>query len=157
METPAELAGKSSMLISRRKSILHLTTLLACLTVAVPVKAQEYSFRYYGTEDGLTNLAVKVLFQDRTGFLWAGTEGGVFRYDGEWFQRYGSAEGLPQEVVLSLGEVPDGSVLAGYRGASINNRAAVSKECHSRAEASIATARFSSTAKGEPSSAPNGD
>jgi len=90
--------------------------ILACLALAAPAMAQQYSFRYYGTEEGLTNLAVKVLFQDRTGFLWAGTENGLFRYDGQQFQRYGPAEGLPREVVLSVGEAPDGSLLAGYRG-----------------------------------------
>jgi signal transduction histidine kinase/CheY-like chemotaxis protein len=90
-------------------------TILACLTLAAPAKAQQYSFRYYGPEDGLTNAAVKVLFQNRRGFVWAGTENGVFRYDGQRFQRYGPVEGLPHDVVLSLGETPDGRVLAGYR------------------------------------------
>ena len=62
-----------------RPSFLRVATILACLTLAAPLEAQQYSFRYYGAEDGLTNAAVKVLFQDRTGFLWAGTENGVFR------------------------------------------------------------------------------
>src|SRR5271169_2468647 len=105
----------SGLPTSRHNSILHFSVALACLAFAVPAAAQEYSFRYYGAEDGLTNLAVKVLFQDRVGFLWAGTENGVFRYDGQRFQRYGPADGLPHEVVLSLGEAPDGSLLAGYR------------------------------------------
>ena len=60
-----------------RASFLRLATIFTCLALAAPVKAQQYSFRYYGTEDGLTNAAVKVLFQDRTGFVWAGTENGV--------------------------------------------------------------------------------
>jgi hypothetical protein len=90
--------------------------ILASLALLAPVKAQQYSFRYYGTEEGLTNLAVKVLFQDRTGFVWAGTENSLFRFDGQRFQRYGTDEGLPRDVVLSLGEAPDGSVLVGYRG-----------------------------------------
>ena len=98
-----------------RRSFVLLTTLLASLTQAGPASAQQYSFRYYGAEDGLTNAAVKVLFQDRTGFVWAGTENGVFRYDGQRFQRYGPVEGLPHDVVLSLGETPDRHVLAGYR------------------------------------------
>ena len=96
-------------------SFWRFAAILACLALAAPVHAQQYSFRYYGAEDGLTNAAVKVLFQDRTGFLWAGTENGVFRYDGRRFQRYGPVEGLPHDVVLSLGETPDGHVLAGYR------------------------------------------
>ena len=75
------------MQLSGRRAVLHLTAILGCLWLPVSVKAQEYSFRYYGQEDGLTSLAVKVLYQDRTGFLWAGTENGLFRYDGLWFQR----------------------------------------------------------------------
>jgi signal transduction histidine kinase/CheY-like chemotaxis protein len=104
-----------NMFVSGRKSVLHLKAILVCLAFSLSAQAQQYSFRYYGAEDGLTNLAVKVLFQDRTGYLWAGTENGVFRYDGQRFLRYGPAEGLPHEVVLSLGEAPDGSLLAGYR------------------------------------------
>ena len=110
------------MVILQRKSLLPLTWILACLAFCFPLKAQRYSFRYSGTEDGLTSVAVKVLFQDRTGFLWAGTENGLFRYDGQRIQRYGPAEGLPQEVVLSLGKAPDGSLLAGYHGGLYQQR-----------------------------------
>src|SRR5579864_8519212 len=99
----------------RVPSLMGLAAVVVGLAMASPVEAQKYSFRFYGAEDGLTNGAVKVLFQDQTGFLWAGTENGVFRYDGQRFQRYGPAEGLPHDVVLSLGEAPDGRVLAGYR------------------------------------------
>ena len=99
-----------------RPSCLRVATILACLTLAAPLEAQQYSFRYYGAEDGLTNAAVKVLFQDRTGFLWAGTENGVFRYDG---QRFRALTGQPRAFLttwsLSLGETPDGRVLVGYR------------------------------------------
>lgn len=94
---------------------MSLAATVICFAVAAPARAQQYSFRYYGTEEGLTSVAVKVLFQDRTGFLWVGTENGLFRYDGQRFQRYGSAEGLPSDVVLSVGEAPDGGLLAGYR------------------------------------------
>jgi diguanylate cyclase (GGDEF)-like protein len=89
--------------------------LLVWLAGAAAVQGQQYSFHYYGAEDGLTNLAVKVLFQDRTGFLWAATENGLFRYDGHRFRHYGAAEGLARDVILSLGEAPDGSLLVGSR------------------------------------------
>jgi signal transduction histidine kinase/CheY-like chemotaxis protein len=98
------------------KAKLSLAATVVCFALAAPVGAQQDSFRYYGPEEGLTSVAVKVLFQDRTGFLWVGTENGLFRYDGQRFQRYGSAEGLPYDIVLSVGEAPDGGILAGYRG-----------------------------------------
>ena len=99
----------------RAKAVLRGAALLVWMAGAAAVEGQQYRFHYYGTEDGLTNLAVKVLFQDRTGFLWAATENGLFRYDGQRFRHYGSVEGLPRDVILSLGEAPDGSLLVGTR------------------------------------------
>jgi ligand-binding sensor domain-containing protein len=104
------------MVISHLKSLRCLAATVVCFALAAPVGAQQDSFRYYGTEEGLTSAAVKVLFQDRTGFLWVGTENGLFRYDGQRFQRYGSVEGLPSDIVLIIGEAPDGRLPAGYRG-----------------------------------------
>ena len=68
MDVPAELADLSEMLISRRKLILRLRVTFVFLAFALPVLAQQYSFRYNRPEAGLTNLAVKVLFQDRGAF-----------------------------------------------------------------------------------------
>ena len=57
--------------------------------------AQQSSFRHYGAAEGLQNLATLSLAQDGRGFLWAGTEGGLYRYDGTRFRLMGAAEGLP--------------------------------------------------------------
>jgi PAS domain S-box-containing protein len=65
---------------------------LACVFSAI---AQEYAFRFYGIAEGLQNLVVLSLAQDRTGYIWAGTEGGLYRYDGTRFRLMGQAEGLP--------------------------------------------------------------
>jgi len=108
-------ADSSDVTLSRGKVGLWGAVLLIWLAGAAVVQGQQYSFRYYGAEDGLTNLAVKVLFQDRTGFLWAATENGLFRYDGHRFRHYGPTEGLARDVILSLGEAPDGAVLVGSR------------------------------------------
>jgi signal transduction histidine kinase/CheY-like chemotaxis protein len=61
----------------------------------VPLKAQQYSFRHYGAAEGLQNMAVLSLAQDGEGYIWAGTEGGLYRYDGTRFRLMGAAEGLP--------------------------------------------------------------
>src|SRR5215472_15700483 len=65
------------------------------LALACPAGAQEYSFRFYGAAEGLQNLVVLSLAQDRTGYIGAGTEGGLYRYDGTRFRLMGQAEGLP--------------------------------------------------------------
>jgi len=64
------------------------------LAFAAAAVAQEYSFRLYGTAEGLQNLVVLSLAQDGDGYIWAGTEGGLYRYDGTRFRLTGAAEGL---------------------------------------------------------------
>src|SRR5713101_4556614 len=77
----------------RANSTLPLAVAL-CLLIAQASFAQSYSFKRYGPDEGLRT-AVNRLFQDRDGFLWVGTSNGLFRYDGDRFQRFGTAEGLP--------------------------------------------------------------
>ncbi len=96
-----------------RERFCRLRILVVALVFAATAGAQQYSFRVYGNDQGLTNLGVKGLHQDKQGFLWVSTEGGVFRYDGERFQSFGAKDGIPPSSGLAFGEAPDGSLLAG--------------------------------------------
>jgi len=87
--------------------------MLALVACAATAGAQQYSFQYYGVDQGLTNLAVRSLFQDTKGFLWLSTENGIFRYDGAHFQSYGEKDGIPASNAAVFGEAPDGSLLVG--------------------------------------------
>jgi ligand-binding sensor domain-containing protein len=84
---------------------------MASLVFIGLAQAQQYSFRVYGLDQGLNNLAVKGLHQDPKGFLWVSTEDGIFRYDGERFQSFGV--GIPPSSGVAFGEAPDGSLLVG--------------------------------------------
>ena len=75
--------------------------------------AQRQLFHEYGSSDGLSNLNVKCLLQDHTGFLWVGTDNGLFRYDGSEFKGFGHADGLPNTEILSLAEAPNGILWIG--------------------------------------------
>ncbi len=75
--------------------------------------AQEYNFRYFGTAEGLNNLAIRTIYQDRSGFIWVSTENGIFRYDGERFEAFGPEQGIPSTAGAAFGDAPDGSVLVG--------------------------------------------
>ena len=70
------------------------------LVLAGTATAQQYSFRQYGSAEGLQNLGTLALAQDGAGYLWVGTEGGLFRYDGTRFRLMGLAQGItcPSEV-----------------------------------------------------------
>ncbi len=82
--------------------------LIVCFLAATGSAAgQRYSFRHYGQHEGLQNLVVECLFQDRTGFLWVGTQHGLFRFDGEEFRRFGAEQGLPELWIYSIHETPD--------------------------------------------------
>jgi signal transduction histidine kinase/CheY-like chemotaxis protein/streptogramin lyase len=65
------------------------------LTLYGPAVAQQYSFRHYGAADGLQNLTILSLAQDGAGYIWVGSEGGLYRYDGTRFRLMGGAVGLP--------------------------------------------------------------
>src|ERR1019366_8937997 len=74
---------------------------------------QRYSFKFYGQENGLVDPSINVLLQNRTGFLWAGTENGLFRYDGRHFQMFTVADGLRSMQVYALAEAADGALWVG--------------------------------------------
>ncbi len=63
-------------------------------------------FQAVGAQQGLGNVVVMAVAQDRQGFLWAGTAGGLSRWDGYRFRNYvnvpGDPRSLPDNDVLSL-------------------------------------------------------
>jgi diguanylate cyclase (GGDEF)-like protein len=85
---------------------------LLLLTSSV-LLAQEYSFRVFGNGEGLENLSIRQIYQDRVGFLWVSTENGLYRFDGERFEGFGPGQGIPITSGAMLGDAPDGSLLAG--------------------------------------------
>src|SRR6185312_2723312 len=57
----------------------------------------------YGPAQGVTNLQVGVLFEDHQKILWAGTWGGLLRFNGEKFESVSGPPAL-SHVVLALFE-----------------------------------------------------
>jgi signal transduction histidine kinase/ligand-binding sensor domain-containing protein/ActR/RegA family two-component response regulator len=70
--------------------------------------AQQQHFRIYGEAEGLTNLSVRDIMQDRDGFLWVATENGLFRFDGLAFRRE-----RVQDFIADVHQSPDGTIWAG--------------------------------------------
>lgn len=86
----------------------------ALLLVLLPtgLLAQRYGFKLYDHRSGLPNLDVRALLQDTHGFLWVGTDNGLYRYDGERFLPFGTLNGLPSPQIESLHETGDGTLWA---------------------------------------------
>ena len=74
----------------------------------INLTAQRQPFRQYGSQEGLTNLTITSLLQDRTGFIWVGTDNGLFKYDGSTFHHFSHGDGLPSTEIRGLAESPDG-------------------------------------------------
>ena len=95
------------MIASRR--VVWLTG-LCCLVRLQPAEAQHWSFQEYGADQGLTNPTILGLHQDRQGFLWASTEGGLFRYDGDRFRALASDSAVNNRNTNSIHTSLDGQL-----------------------------------------------
>ncbi|HET9626693.1 MAG TPA: ATP-binding protein [Kofleriaceae bacterium] len=72
-------------------------------------------FRGFGPAEGLRNLVILSVDQDARGFLWVGSDDGVYRFDGERFTHFGVTEGVVSSAVNVLRTAPDGNICAGSR------------------------------------------
>jgi diguanylate cyclase (GGDEF)-like protein len=61
--------------------------------------AQQFAFRHYQQTEGLGNLSITCLLQDRDGFVWVCTENGLYRYDGSEFERFGNLQGIDGSTI----------------------------------------------------------
>ena len=100
--------------VPRSYSVAGLLWALA-LCLPAPLAAQRYSFKHYWQEEGLTNTVSQCMLQDRTGFLWVGTQNGLFRYDGARFRGFFRSDGLASSRIESLHESSDGTLWVGSR------------------------------------------
>jgi ligand-binding sensor domain-containing protein len=87
--------------------------------------AQTFAFRAYQQAQGLGNLIVTCLTQDRDGFIWACTDNGLYRYDGVGFGRFGKEHGVDAGAIRTVIEDAAGSLIVAtsqdlYRGDGAN-------------------------------------
>ena len=79
--------------------------------------SENFSFRHYKVENGLSFNTVRCLLQDRQGFIWIGTENGLNKFDGYKFKVFSSgvdgAENLRSDYINNLLEAHDGKIFIG--------------------------------------------
>ncbi|HET6603457.1 MAG TPA: EAL domain-containing protein [Xanthomonadaceae bacterium] len=92
--------------------------LLALAATAPAVAARrDFYFQSVQSERGLAQNSVNALMQDRRGFVWIATQGGLHRYDGADFRlfqhRADDPDSIPDSFVTAIAEGPDGTLFVG--------------------------------------------
>jgi sugar lactone lactonase YvrE len=101
--------------------MLVLLTVSGWLAPLAQAQPQRLRFEHLGIEHGLVQGTVVNIMQDRQGFLWIATEGGLHRHDGHTFETYTSTSfdttSLSNSIVQSVVEAENGDLwVATLRG-----------------------------------------
>src|SRR5262245_40313870 len=80
------------------------------------VRYMDGRFRAFSAADGLTNGFVRVIYEDRDGRLWVGTDAGLFRMQDESLIRVDGRDGAPEMNVHTICEDRAGRLLVGGMG-----------------------------------------
>ena len=83
---------------------------------ALSVHAQTLNFRQYTGADGLPQAQVMGMYQDRLGYMWFATYGGLSRLDGSQFRTYTKENGLSSNSVFDIVEDDRGRMLVATSG-----------------------------------------
>ena len=86
------------------KKSFYIFILFAGFITAAPKLTRNYAHRYFTTRDGLVQMQVMCAFQDKDGYMWFGTKGGVSRWDGISFKNITQEDGIPIGEMFSIGE-----------------------------------------------------
>lgn len=109
-----------------RTLIIKLALVIFCLTVAVRSRSQvkDYPFARLSGQDGLSNNHINVIFKDRQGFVWFGTNSGANRYDGYSFKIFRhddlDSSSLSDNLVLGIFQGPEEQLYIVTAGGRIN-------------------------------------
>jgi len=101
--------------------VLGAVLLLTCVSAfQAPVLGAQLIFDHLSYREGLVNSSISSILQDKDGFLWFGSQGGLHRYDGYEMRLFGSQPfdpaSLSHQLVQSLYYGPDGDIWVGTYG-----------------------------------------
>jgi signal transduction histidine kinase/ligand-binding sensor domain-containing protein/CheY-like chemotaxis protein len=89
---------------------------ITALAVGLGLPAQHLPVRHYGAAEGLNSLGAQALVRDRAGFLWVGTQNGLFYFNGRTFVEHRAAgQPITREYIDTLFEDAAGAIWIGTR------------------------------------------
>ncbi|MCB8999505.1 MAG: SpoIIE family protein phosphatase [Bacteroidales bacterium] len=96
--------------------------ILFFLLLALPVSnsfSQNFRFKSFGAEQGLSNKYINNMCQGPNGYLWLGSGEGVFRFDGFKFTNQFAGDSIPKRIVVSSFCDSQKRIWFGYRDGAI--------------------------------------
>lgn len=97
---------------------------IVIIIAVVEVYTQTISFKHLTAENGLSNNDVNTLIQDRTGFIWFGTEEGLNRYDGYSFKIFRNdpedSNSVSDNSIRALAEDRHGNLWIGTKKGTVD-------------------------------------
>jgi len=85
-----------------------------------PGSAQSPFFQPYYLLKKNEPLKVNKILQDKTGFIWFGTDKGLFKFDGISYRRFLGIDNLPDESVTALAQDSIGRLWVGFKNGKIS-------------------------------------
>ena len=89
----------------------------------VRAELRSFHFQHISGSHGLAQNTVSALLQDRDGYVWIATQGGLHRYDGQDYRLFeqipGDANSLPDNLVTALAEGEPGQLWVGTNSAYV--------------------------------------
>jgi ligand-binding sensor domain-containing protein len=99
---------------STKKNQIINIFLLLFLFIAGLVHSQTYNFTHYSLKDGLIQSNVNDILQDKQGYIWFATDGGLSKFNGQTFTNYSTNDGLGEASVNSICEDNKGQLWIGH-------------------------------------------
>ncbi|MCF6130111.1 histidine kinase [Flavobacterium sp. AS60] len=74
---------------------------------------------HFNTANGLPHDITYGIFQDRDGFIWIGTDDGLAKYDGQEFKVFTTDDGLRNNFIIDINQVPNGDIVLATWGGGL--------------------------------------
>ncbi|PCI96027.1 MAG: hypothetical protein COB15_11510 [Flavobacteriales bacterium] len=94
----------------------RILTFFIVLISSVSAFSQQYNFINYSIEDGLVQSQIRAISQDKYGYIWVGTLGGLSKFDGINFENFSTNDGLLNNQINAIYNDSRGNIWLGTRG-----------------------------------------
>ena len=90
------------------------------LAVGLCLKAQQPVYKHYTSYEGLPHDITYQIIQDKTGYIWIGTDDGLAKFDGSRFTNYANQHGLASNYVVDVTEIDSNQFLIATWGGGLH-------------------------------------